>query len=234
VWLVELAQITRPDLVAAATATALSIREEPGRPFTDSIIAGLAGRDLLLIIDNCEHVVDAVAELVSALLRGCPELRILTTSQSRLGLAGEATWPVPPLVLPPADARDPAIIAAAESVRLFCDRAALARPGFGLTSGNVAAVSEICRRLDGIPLAIELAAARVNAPGSWRRGLTTGSGCWPAPAGAGCPGTARCGRPSSGAMTCSARQSRSACAGWPSSPAAAPWRQRRRSARAAH
>jgi predicted ATPase/DNA-binding SARP family transcriptional activator len=163
VWLVELAQLIRPDLVAAASATALSIREEPGRPPLDSIVAGLAGRDLLLILDNCEHVLDAVAELVNTLLRGCPDLRILATSQSRLGLAGEATWPVPPLVLPPADSRDPGIVAEAESVRLFCDRAALARPRFGLTTGNVGAVSEICRRLDGIPLAIELAAARANA-----------------------------------------------------------------------
>ncbi len=163
VWLVELAQITRPDQVATATAAALSIREEPGRALGDSIIAGLAGRDLLLIVDNCEHVLDAVAELLTALLRGCPKLRILATSQSRLGLAGEATWPVPPLVLPPPDVVDTGVVAAAESVRLFCDRAALARPGFGLTAGNVAAVSEICRRLDGIPLAIELAAARVNA-----------------------------------------------------------------------
>jgi predicted ATPase/DNA-binding SARP family transcriptional activator/Tfp pilus assembly protein PilF len=163
VWLVELAQISRPELVVPATATAMSVREEPGRPLLDSIIAGLAGRDLLLIIDNCEHVVDAVAELAAALLRGCPELRILATSQSRLGLAGEATWPVPPLVLPLPDERDPRVVAEAESVRLFCDRAALARPGFGLTAGNVGPVSEICRRLDGIPLALELAAARVNA-----------------------------------------------------------------------
>jgi predicted ATPase/DNA-binding SARP family transcriptional activator len=163
VWLVELAQITRPELVVPVTATALSIREEPGRPLVDSIIAGLAGRDLLLIVDNCEHVLDAVAELLNALLRGCAELRILATSQTRLGLAGEATWPVPPLMLPPPDARDPSIVAQAESVRLFCDRGALARPGFGLTAGNVDAVSEICRRLDGIPLALELAAARVNA-----------------------------------------------------------------------
>jgi len=163
VWLVELAQISRPELVVPVTATAVSIREEPGRPLLDSVIAGLAGRDLLLIIDNCEHVVDAVADLAAALLRGCPELRILATSQSRLGLAGEATWPVPPLVLPLPDERDPRVVAEAESVRLFCDRAALARPGFGLTAGNVGAVSEICRRLDGIPLALELAAARVNA-----------------------------------------------------------------------
>jgi predicted ATPase/DNA-binding SARP family transcriptional activator len=163
VCLVELAQLTSPELVAGVTAAALSIREEPGRPLLDSIIAGLAGRDLLLIVDNCEHVLDAVAELVTALLRGCAELRILATSQSRLGLAGEATWPVPPLMLPPPDTRDPSIVAKAESVRLFCDRGALARPGFGLTAGNVDAVSEICRRLDGIPLALELAAARVNA-----------------------------------------------------------------------
>ena len=163
VWLVEFAQIARPELVVPVTAAALAIMEEPGRPLIDSIIAGLAGRDLLLIVDNCEHVLDAVAELVNALLRGCAELRILATSQSRLGLAGEATWPVPPLMLPPADARDPRIVAEAESVRLFCDRGALARPGFGLTAGNADAVSEICRRLDGIPLALELAAARVNA-----------------------------------------------------------------------
>jgi predicted ATPase/tetratricopeptide (TPR) repeat protein len=163
VWLVELAQIISPELVVPVTATALSIREEPGRPLLDSIIAGLAGRDLLLIVDNCEHVLDAVAELVNALLRGCAELRILATSQTRIGLAGEATWPVPPLMLPPPDTRDPSIVARAESVRLFCDRGALARPGFGLTAGNVDAVSEICRRLDGIPLALELAAARINA-----------------------------------------------------------------------
>jgi predicted ATPase/DNA-binding SARP family transcriptional activator/Tfp pilus assembly protein PilF len=163
VWLVELAQITSPELVVPVTATALSVREEPGRPLLDSIITGLAGRDLLLIVDNCEHVLDAVADMANALLRGCAELRILATSQTRLGLAGEATWPVPPLMLPPPDARDPSIVAQAESVRLFCDRGALARPGFGLTAGNVDAVSEICRRLDGIPLALELAAARVNA-----------------------------------------------------------------------
>jgi len=163
VWLVELAQITRPELVVPVTARALSIREEPGRPLLDSIIDGLSGRDLLLVVDNCEHVLDAVAELVNALLRGCAELRVLATSQSRLGLAGEATWPVPPLVLPPPDARDPLVVAQAESVRLFCERGALARPGFGLTAGNADAVSEICRRLDGIPLALELAAARVNA-----------------------------------------------------------------------
>lgn len=163
VWLVELAQITSPELVVPVTATALSVREEPGRPLLDSIITGLAGRDLLLIVDNCEHVLDAVADMLNALLRGCAELRILATSQTRLGLAGEATWPVPPLMLPPPDTSDPRIVAQAESVRLFCDRGALARPGFGLTAGNVDAVSEICRRLDGIPLALELAAARVNA-----------------------------------------------------------------------
>src|SRR5439155_1688720 len=90
----------------------------------------------------------------AAVLRGCPRLRILATSQSRLGVSGEATWPVPPLALPPPGELDLAAVGAAEAVRLFCDRAGLARPGFTLTGDNVAEVSEVCRRLDGIPLAL--------------------------------------------------------------------------------
>jgi predicted ATPase/DNA-binding SARP family transcriptional activator len=163
VWLVELAQLTGPELVEPLTATTLGVREQPGRTLTEAIIAWAVDRDLLLVLDNCEHVLDAVADLAAALLRGCPRLRILATSQSRLGVSGEATWPVPPLALPPPGARDLAAVGAAEAVRLFCDRAGLARPGFTLTGDNVAEVSEICRRLDGIPLALELAAARLNA-----------------------------------------------------------------------
>ncbi len=163
VRLVELAPVTGPDLVTAVAASALGAREEPGRPLADTIAAHLRDREALLIIDNCEHVLDAAADLINGLLRRCPSLRILATSQSRLNVAGEATWPVPPLTVPAPAEEDPLVIAGAESVRLFCDRAGLARPGFSLAADNAAAVREICRRLDGIPLALELAAARLNA-----------------------------------------------------------------------
>jgi predicted ATPase/DNA-binding SARP family transcriptional activator len=165
VWLVELAAVTRPDLVAAAVASALGVREEPGRPLAETIAAQLlAGAgEALLIVDNCEHVLDAAAGVVTGLQRQCPALRILATSQSRLNVAGEATWPVPPLTLPPPDEQDPLVVAQSESARLLCDRARLARPGFSLAEVNAGAVSEICRRLDGMPLALELAAARLNA-----------------------------------------------------------------------
>jgi predicted ATPase/DNA-binding SARP family transcriptional activator len=163
VWLAEFAPVPGPDLVTAVLASALGIREEPGRPLADTIAAHLRDSEALLIIDNCEHVLDAAAELVSALLRRCPALRVLATSQTRLNVAGEATWPVPPLTVPPPAEENPLAIAEAESVRLFCDRAGLARPGFSLDAGNAGAVREICRRLDGIPLALELAAARLSA-----------------------------------------------------------------------
>jgi len=163
VWLVELAPVAGPDLVTAAAASALGIREEPGRALADTIAAHLRTAEALLIFDNCEHLLDPAASLITALLRQCPSLRVLATSQSRLNVAGEATWPVPPLTLPPAAEQDPLVVAESESAKLFCDRARLARPGFSLAEGNAAAVSEICRRLDGIPLALELAAARVNA-----------------------------------------------------------------------
>jgi predicted ATPase/Tfp pilus assembly protein PilF len=163
VWLVQLAPIGQPDLVVPTIGLALSAREEPGQTLLDSIVTRLRDIEALLIVDNCEHVIEAAADTIAALLRSCPRLRILATSQTRLGLPGEASWPVPPLTVPEPEMADPRAAGEAESVRLFCDRAALARPGFGLTAGNVAAVGEICRQLDGIPLAIELAAARVSA-----------------------------------------------------------------------
>jgi predicted ATPase/DNA-binding SARP family transcriptional activator/Tfp pilus assembly protein PilF len=163
VWLVELAPVIRPDLVVPAVALVLAAREEPGRTLLASVTARLRDAEALLIVDNCEHVIDAAAEMIATLLRGCPRLRILATSQTRLGVPGEATWPVPPLTVPAPDVRDPDAAAEAESVRLFCDRAALASPGFSLTEQNAAAVSDICRQLDGIPLAVELAAARIRA-----------------------------------------------------------------------
>ena len=163
VWLVELAPISRPDLVVPTLALVLSAREEPGRTLLAGITARLRDAEALLIVDNCEHVIDAAADMIATLLRSCPRLRILATSQTKLSVPGEASWPVPPLTLPGAGAVDPQAASEAESVRLFCDRAALARPGFSLTADNAAAVGDICRQLDGIPLAIELAAARISA-----------------------------------------------------------------------
>jgi predicted ATPase/DNA-binding SARP family transcriptional activator/tetratricopeptide (TPR) repeat protein len=163
VWLVELAPVTGAHLVTAVVASALGLRDEPDRPLADTIAAHLRDSQALLIIDNCEHVLDAAADLISVLLRHCPRLQILATSQSRLNVTGEAAWPVPPLTVPLPAEEDPLALAGAESVRLLCDRAGLARPGFSLDAGNAAAVREICRRLDGIPLALELAAARLNA-----------------------------------------------------------------------
>ncbi len=162
VWLVDLAPVGGPELVAPAVAAALEVREEPDRPLAGIIADRLRDSEALLIADNCEHVVDEAAELVAALLAACPALRILATSQTRLGVPGEAVWPVPPLSVPPLTGGGLAVVAEAESVRLLCDRAALARPGFSLTAGNAADIGEICRRLDGIPLAIELAAARLS------------------------------------------------------------------------
>ena len=166
-WLVELAPVTQPDLVVFAVARALAVSEAPGTPLLDSITAELRNSEALLVLDNCEHLLDPVAGLCTDLLRACPPLRVLATSQSKLNVPGEATWPVPPLTLPTAHALDVDVIAGSESVLLFCDRARLARPGFALRGENAADVRDICRRLDGIPLAIELAAARIGA-------LTTG------------------------------------------------------------
>jgi predicted ATPase/DNA-binding SARP family transcriptional activator/tetratricopeptide (TPR) repeat protein len=163
VRLVELAAISAPELVVPALALALAVREEPGTSLLDSVVARLRDTETLLIVDNCEHVLDAAAEMIAALLERCRGLRILATSQARLNVTGEATWPVPPLTVPDPGVRDPQIAAAAESVRLFCDRATLARPDFALTAANAEAVGDICRQLDGLPLAIELAAARASA-----------------------------------------------------------------------
>jgi len=171
VWLTELAPLAEADLVPQAVAAALGQHEQPGRPLAETLADYARPRRLLLVIDNCEHLVAACARLVEALLRACPELHVLATSREPLGLPGETTWPVPPLSLParlpwrsPASAR--ASLAAyeqSEAVRLFAERARAAQPEFRLAEPNAAWVADICRRLDGMPLAIELAAARTRA-----------------------------------------------------------------------
>ncbi len=164
VWLAELAPLTRPEHVAPTVGAVWGLQDVGTGRMATRVVEYLADRDLLLIIDHCEHVLAAAAELVSQALRAAPLARVLATSREPLGVEGEVTWRVPSLGLPPEGADLlPAQAGAADAVRLFAERAAQARPGFALTEGNTAAVVEICRQLDGIPLAIELAAARVRA-----------------------------------------------------------------------
>jgi predicted ATPase/class 3 adenylate cyclase/DNA-binding CsgD family transcriptional regulator len=148
---VDLAPITDPDVVAVTAARALGLPDQPGSSTMDTLLGFVRDRQLLVVLDNCEHLLDACAELVVALLAGAPGLSVLATSREPIGVSGEATWRVPSLSL------------ADEAIELFSERARLARAGFAVTDDNAAAVAEICGRLDGMPLAIELAAARVRA-----------------------------------------------------------------------
>jgi non-specific serine/threonine protein kinase len=163
-WLVELAALADPALVARAVATVLGVAEQADRPLIDTLTSRLAGQRLLLVLDNCEHLIDASAALADALLRRCPDVRLLATSREPLTIGGEIVWRVPPLTLP--DERgtvDMAHLCQAEAARLFIERAMAVRPDFQVTATTAAvAVADICRRLDGLPLAIELAAARVS------------------------------------------------------------------------
>ncbi|PZG17295.1 AfsR/SARP family transcriptional regulator [Nonomuraea aridisoli] len=161
-WLVALDQSSRSP--AEAVIAALDIREDAsgGSP-AGHLVAALKPRRALLVLDNCEHVVEQVAELAETLLRGCPELRVLATSREPLAVAGEVLWSVPPLGVPAA--ADLATMARSDAVRLFVARAAASARGFSLDASNAQAVAQLCRRLDGIPLALELAATRVRALG---------------------------------------------------------------------
>ncbi len=164
VWLVEFAPLSDPTLVPQAVAQALGMREQPGRPLEDTLKDYLRTKELLLVLDNCEHLVDAVARLAEALLSTCPKLRILATSREPLGVPGEVVWTVSPLSLPGAEG-EPTIegLMRYEAIGLFVDRARSRLPDFELTEENAGAAVRVCRRLDGIPLAIELATARMGA-----------------------------------------------------------------------
>jgi predicted ATPase/class 3 adenylate cyclase/DNA-binding NarL/FixJ family response regulator len=151
VWYVDLAPITDPELVPLTVARVLGLPDQPGRSTMDSLLRFVRDRQMLVVLDNCEHLLDASAELVVAVLSGAASLTLLATSREAIGVAGEVGWRVPSLSL------------ADEALELFTDRARRARPGFTLTDDNAATVGEICARLDGVPLAIELAAARVRA-----------------------------------------------------------------------
>ncbi len=164
VWVVELGTITDPSLVPQAVATSVGIATPPGAAPINSILSHLRPRTTLLVLDDCEHLVDAAARLADALLRGCPNLRIIATSREAFGIPGETIYRVPSLSLPDAADRQPSgNLLTYEAVALFADRARVVDPTFTIDQRSASAVVRICRSLDGIPLALELAAARVRS-----------------------------------------------------------------------
>jgi predicted ATPase/class 3 adenylate cyclase len=163
VWLVELAPLTDPELIPERLSSALNVQEQPGRGLLDTLTEYLRRKNLLLLLDNVEHLVQESAELAEHLLDGCPELKILVTGREALFIEGETTLQIPSLSLPP-KSNNPTVetIRTAEGVQIFLDRGRAVNPDFALTEQNAAAIAEIVHRLDGIPLALELAAARLR------------------------------------------------------------------------
>jgi predicted ATPase/class 3 adenylate cyclase len=163
VWLIELAPLADPTLLTQTVAATLGVREQPGRTILDALIDYLRAKQLLLILDNCEHLIEACAKIADTLLRVAPRLKILATSREALGITGETAYRVPSLPLPDThQLHDLDTLAQNDCVRLFVDRASAAYPSFRLKEKNALAIADICRRLDGIPLAIELASARTK------------------------------------------------------------------------
>lgn len=230
VWWVDLTSISDPDLVAQAVARVMGVREAPGRSLLRLLIEHLEPAEALLVLDNCEHLIEACAALVDALLEGCPGLKILTTSRESLRLYGEVLWLVPPLSVPEEGARSSDDLARNEAVRLFAERAGAISAGFALTDENAPTVARICERLDGMPLAIELAAARTRVLSAHQilrrldeRFLLLTDGGRTA-----VPSKGLCGRPWIGATTFSRKRSRSCSGGSQSLSADLPsWPPRR-------
>jgi predicted ATPase len=166
-WMIELSELRDPSLITEVVAAGVGLRDESGRSLRDILVEFLRSRRLLLILDNCEQVVDEAAKLAEVLLRACPELHILATGRERLGIGGEAVQRLAPLAVPDDDV-EPSVRAVPgyDSVALFVERGAAALPGFSLTEDNQATVARICARVDGLPLAIELAAARLRTMSS--------------------------------------------------------------------
>ena len=162
VWFVDLAPIRDPSLVPNVAAQVLGVHEEPGKPLTQTLCAHVREHKLLLVLDNCEHLMSACANLADALLQAAPQVRILATSREALHIGGEQTYPVLPLAVPDRKAGVEALLRS-EAVQLFVERARLQKPGFSLTEREAPAIAELCARLDGIPLALELAAARLRS-----------------------------------------------------------------------
>ena len=162
VWFVELAPLTDPDRIVERVAATLNVQEQPGRPLLDTLTNYLRRKELLLLLDNAEHLVRPSAELVEHLLMNCPAVKILVTSREALFISGETTLQIPSLSLPGKGMSTPDAVAGSEAVQLFIARAQAVRPDFVLTADNAPALAEVVRRLDGIPLALELAAARLR------------------------------------------------------------------------
>ena len=223
---IELAPIDDPAVIALTVAGELGTRETPGRDVVDTISEHVGDRPVLLVLDNCEHLTAAAAELAGRLLAACPALTILATSREVLGVDGERQLPIPPLALPPNAATPVAAeLAEFDAIRFFEQRAQLAVPGFRLADDNAAAVHQVCRRLDGLPLAIELAAARTADPlrrHSSPSGSMTCSPCWSAARGPRRADTRPCARRWTGAMTCWPTTSARCSGGWPCSRADSP------------
>jgi predicted ATPase/class 3 adenylate cyclase len=164
VWLVELAALSDPSLVAQTVAEGLRIREVPSEPITQTLLSYLKDKQMLLVLDNCEHLLDTTARLVDAVLKSCSQVSVLASSREALGVGGESAYRVPSLSVPDLkQTHTPRSLSDYDSVRLFLERAVPAKSDFAVTPHNAAAVASVCRRLDGIPLAIELAAVRVRA-----------------------------------------------------------------------
>ena len=161
VWLAELAPLRDPGLLAQTVAAAMKVREQPGQPIADTLLSAVRHRHLLLVLDNCEHLIEAGAELADVLLESAPKLTVLATSRAPLRIEGESVWTAPSLAVPPHDDHPPEALIEFDAVRLFVERAT-AQVSFALSYENTSSVAELCRRLDGVPLAIELAAARVR------------------------------------------------------------------------
>lgn len=163
VWWVELAPVSNPDLVPHAVAAAIGIREDGSRSIAEAVIDYFTGKKALLLLDNCEHLIEASTRLVTDVLLSSPGTKVLATSREPLGMVGETTWVVPSLAVPAPGNADEGQVESSDAVRLFIERARQVDPDFRLTPDNSMAVAQICTRLDGIPLAIELAAARLRA-----------------------------------------------------------------------
>ena len=162
VWMIELAPISDPAFIPQSIASVFGLRESPERPLTELVIDFLRAKNLLLILDNCEHLIESCAVLAESLLQACLNLKILASSREALGVSGEMTYRVPSLFLPVQAMVTREAVLECESVQLFADRATVSNPNFEITDENASTVAQICRRLDGIPLALELAAARAK------------------------------------------------------------------------
>ncbi len=162
-WLIELAPLSDPSLVPQTVASALGLRAEERRPVLDTLLDYLRHKELLLVLDNCEHLIEACAQFATTVLRQCAHITILASSRESLGIDGETSYRVPSMQIPNPNAQVPIeMLTQYDAVKLFIERAAAALPSFTVNNATATAVAQICHRFDGIPLALELAAARVK------------------------------------------------------------------------